>query len=363
MKRFLNLASTLLLVVCLFTFFDLGALAGSASGEDGVWIDFSTATDEELEEALTKIKAEQRARLKTKILLDAESLSLAKGKTAKITAQLVDVPEGLKAGKVNWMTSDAKIASCQAGSVRGVANGNATITASCTLSDGTVVYSECNVTVFTPITTVSTNKKSFDIGVGESVETSVTIQPKDASYTTLAYASSDEAVAVVSEHGVITGVGPGKATVTATTTDGSNKSVSFAVTATKKDDRGVTKTDRDGNTITLIGYKESKGSYYAKPENGNIFVLVELEIANKSKEEIAVSSILSFDAYCDGYTCNYSFSAIMNASNQMDGSIAPGKRMRGQIGFEVPVDWKELEVHYSPDVWSSKKVEFVIYHQ
>ena len=29
--------------------------------------------------------------------------------------------------------------------------------------------------------------------------------------------------------------------------------------------------------------------------------------------------------------------------NQLDGTVAPGKKMNGVIGYEVPADWKELE--------------------
>ena len=45
--------------------------------------------------------------------------------------------------------------------------------------------------------------------------------------------------------------------------------------------------------------------------------------------------------------------------NQLDGSVAAGKKMKGVIGYELPSDWKELEIHYTSDLWSSSSIIFV----
>ncbi len=335
--------------------------APDVSIENGIWLDFNTCSDEELEEAIIKIKAEQRARLTTKVSLDYTSLSLAKGKTQKVTAEVVDVPEDLKAGKIEWSSSDNKIATCQQGNIRGVANGTAVITAKSVLSDGTEIYEECLVTVFTPVSGLTSKTKNYNIGVGESVQTEITVAPKDATTTALKYESSDRTVATVSESGLITGTGVGKATITATTTDGSEKSIQFNVSATKKDDIGKVLISKDGISMSVTGYKESKGNTFTSPEPGNIFLLVDVQIENNSSDSITVSTILSFDGYCDGFSTDSSFSASMAASNTADGTVAAGKKMKGQVGFEVPKDWKEFEIVFSPEVWSSEKLSFVIY--
>jgi hypothetical protein len=70
---------------------------------------------------------------------------------------------------------------------------------------------------------------------------------------------------------------------------------------------------------------------------------------------------LCFNAYCDGYSCEYSFTAALNATGTLDGDVAAGKKMRGQAGFEVSRNWKELEVHVKLDVWGSEELVFVIY--
>lgn len=114
--------------------------------------------------------------------------------------------------------------------------------------------------------------------------------------------------------------------------------------------------------VTMLNYTETAGSEFNKPADGNVFVLVEFEIANNSDSELAVSSMLSFDAYADDYALNYSLSATIEAGSgsQLDGAIAPGKKMNGEIGYEVPADWSNIEIHFTDNVWSSSDFVFVI---
>ena len=117
----------------------------------------------------------------------------------------------------------------------------------------------------------------------------------------------------------------------------------------------------DDVVVTFLDVIQSNGSTYNKPTSGNVFVLCEFEIANNSSDELSISSMMSFSAYHDDYACDFSFSALMEKGNkdQLDGSIAPGKKMKGVVGFEIPEDWNELEVHFTPDVFSRNEIVFV----
>lgn len=117
----------------------------------------------------------------------------------------------------------------------------------------------------------------------------------------------------------------------------------------------------DDVTVSFLDVITSTGSDFAKPEAGNVFVLCEFEIANNSDEELSVSSMMSFEAYCDGYACDYSLSALLVKGNkgQLDGTVAAGKKMKGVIGYEVPSDWTELEVHYTIDILRGNEIVFV----
>ena len=116
-----------------------------------------------------------------------------------------------------------------------------------------------------------------------------------------------------------------------------------------------------GVTVTLVNVTISEGSGFNRPTEGNVFVICEFEIANNSDREITVSTMMSFEAYCDDYTCTFSLGALMEKENknQLDGTVAPGKKFNGVVGYEVPVDWKELEVVFTPDFWRGTEITFV----
>lgn len=71
---------------------------------------------------------------------------------------------------------------------------------------------------------------SLTMQPGETRRISVSVSPSSASNKTLKWVSSDEAVATVDENGQVTAKGFGEATITASTTDGSNLSKTCAVT-------------------------------------------------------------------------------------------------------------------------------------
>ena len=113
--------------------------------------------------------------------------------------------------------------------------------------------------------------------------------------------------------------------------------------------------------VTLVGVFESTGSEYFKPADGKVFIQCEFNIENNSKEDLAVSSLMCFDTYCDDYACELSISAMVedNGKAQLDGTVAPGKKMNGVVGYEVPENWQELEIRFTPDIMSNKSIIFV----
>lgn len=112
-----------------------------------------------------------------------------------------------------------------------------------------------------------------------------------------------------------------------------------------------------------IKVEESEGESFLQPTDGNVFVSCEFEIVNNSSKEINVSSLISFEAYCNDYSTSVSLSALSAFSdkNQLDGTVAPGKKMNGIVAYEVPADWSKLEIEYSPSFWG-KAMKFVAEH-
>ena len=112
--------------------------------------------------------------------------------------------------------------------------------------------------------------------------------------------------------------------------------------------------------VTMNNVTESNGSQFNKPTDGNTFILCEFTIENNSEKDLAVSSLMCFETYVDDYSSSMSLSALLESDkNQLDGTVAAGKKMNGTIGYEAPADWKEIEVRFTPDFWRGKDITFI----
>lgn len=113
--------------------------------------------------------------------------------------------------------------------------------------------------------------------------------------------------------------------------------------------------------VTLLAVRNNTGKNYYTPDDGEVFIVFEVEIANNSKSEVAVSSLLSFKAYADDYTLEYSLSGIFaDGGQQLDGSIDPEKKMRGIVSFAALEDWQAAEFRFTPNVWTGKDFIFTV---
>lgn len=129
---------------------------------------------------------------------------------------------------ITWTSSDETVATVsQSGLVTGKSIGAATITAATTNGK----TAACAVTVTAQVilpTSITLNKTTDTIGVGASDTLISTVIPSNATDKTVTWSSSNNAVAIVSSGGVVTGMNSGTATITASTVNG--KSATCAVT-------------------------------------------------------------------------------------------------------------------------------------
>ena len=132
-----------------------------------------------------------------------------------------------------------------------------------------------------------------------------------------------------------------------------------------KDSFGIGDTaDFTGIQERLSSVRTSNGDgQFWNPEEGKYFLGLVFDIDNQSSHDIGVSSLISFEAYCDDYSLNQD---IMGAQvpewkgiGQLDGSVAAGKKMSGVICYQVPKDFTSFEIRYSPSFWGNKKATFV----
>ena len=227
-RRFIALVLSLLLI-------SLTVIGAAAENADRVLtINLATATDEELAEAASQIKAEQKSRLKTAIQLTPAEVTLSKGATQKVDAAVEGLADGVTAGKFAWSSSDESVATCNNGTIKGAGAGSAVITCSTVLSDGTEISGEIKVTGLLPVTAIAFQDKKLEVMAGDIFTPQVNVTPDNASDKSYTFSSSDEKIVRVDENGQLVAGLNGKATVTATANDGSNKSAKLNVTVTKK---------------------------------------------------------------------------------------------------------------------------------
>ena len=99
------------------------------------------------------------------------------------------------------------------------------------------------------------------------------------------------------------------------------------------------------------------------PDDGNIFLVCEFDISNNSEEDIGISSVMNFEAYCDDYSLTLDIMGLQvpeaEGKSQLDGNIASGKKMNGIVAYQVPSDYKTMEINVTPDFWSGKDIKFI----
>ncbi len=86
------------------------------------------------------------------------------------------------------------------------------------------------------VTGISISNSSLSLGVGGTSTLTATVTPSNATTKDIIWSSSNESVATVSDDGVVTAVGAGTATITATTVDG-GKTATCTVTAKSEEIR------------------------------------------------------------------------------------------------------------------------------
>lgn len=145
------------------------------------------------------------------VVLSTNTLSLQPGEKANLTGRVY--PDNCKVHSVTWTSSNEGVATVsQDGEVTAIAEGTSIVTVNC---DGK--KDECTVTVAivkVPVTSVSLDKNTAGLLVGETLQLTATVLPSNATDKTVTWTSSDTNVATV-ENGLVTALTAGEAIITA----------------------------------------------------------------------------------------------------------------------------------------------------
>ena len=166
------------------------------------------------------------------VTVTPNTVSVDVGESATLSAR-VEYSNATTDSDVDWSSSSTAVATISDdGTARGIASGNAVITAAA--KKDTSKSATAAVTVLGPPLTVSSldvSPTSVNVEVGKTATLTATVYYSDNSYdSNVSWASADTAIAVVSVDGAVTGVATGNTTVTVSSNKDTNKSATAAVT-------------------------------------------------------------------------------------------------------------------------------------
>ena len=143
--------------------------------------------------ATCAVKVQAKYVAVTSVTLDKTSLEMTEGEEITLAATIK--PENATEKDVTWTSDKTDVATVKDGKVTAVKEGTATITAKA--EDKTAT---CKVTVkkgFVEVTSITLDKTSLSLTVGEEETLTATVKPDNATDKTVTWTSSNSAVATV----------------------------------------------------------------------------------------------------------------------------------------------------------------------
>ena len=204
----------------------------------------------------------------TQLALSQKRLTLMTGgpeEAAKASLSCEVTPEKALWKEVTWSSSDESIVTVdESGTVKAVAPGKATVTATTTQPLGTV-SAEAQVTVLRAVSGIELDPAEVSVPVKKTAAVKAAVSPADAGSKKVTWTSQNEEIAKVSANGQITGKSAGVTTVTATAADGSGVSASLKVTVIQP----VTKITASEKTVALEVGQEHPLTVQVLPEDAS----------------------------------------------------------------------------------------------
>lgn len=127
----------------------------------------------------------------------------------------------------------------------------------------------------------------------------------------------------------------------------------------------------DDVEIRVKGYRTVHTLNGVRPASGNTILICQVEFNNLSDSDIVVSAPLFFEACVDDYETDLLYKAMFSLSkedligslksiNDVGEIVRPGKRTVAELVYEVPKDWKVLELFYQPLMIGPDLLNFIV---
>ena len=276
----------------------------------------------------------------TSIELNKTSLVLYRG-TSIVTETLTATvtPSDASNTAVTWTSSNTSVATVSSsGVVTGKSKGTATITV--TAKDGNGAHATCAVEVKQYVTSISLDKTSLPLVIGDEVTLSVTILPDNANDKTYTWSSSDSSIASVDNSGKVTARANGNATIKATANDGSGVFASCSVIVfAEKVDMGI-KTS-DGKTLYWSTRNLCKSGFVNSPEDyGDYYAWGETE--PKEYYSFSTYKFGTISRMFSKYSTISSYGSIDNKTVLEPEDDVASVKLGGKWRMPTDAEWTEL---------------------
>ena len=147
------------------------------------------------------------------------------------TIQTVIAPQSVRNKKTVITAGDGSIVRVQGNKIRGMAQGETTLTVASEADPSAQV--QYRVVVIQPVKRLTLTPSAKSVGAGKTISVVPSFQPADATLQTVAWTSANPNVATVDAEGNVTGVSRGTARITAMVEDGSNVRANISIQVTQ----------------------------------------------------------------------------------------------------------------------------------
>ena len=107
--------------------------------------------------------------------------------------------------------------------------------------------------------------------------------------------------------------------------------------------------------FTVNSTRTDQGSEFIKPAEGKIYYIVDVTVENVGDEAEQLSSLMMFKLFdSEGY--NYSVTFGPETKGDVGGELSPGRKIRGELVFEIPEEATSLELEITPGIFTSGKI-------
>ena len=110
----------------------------------------------------------------------------------------------------------------------------------------------------------------------------------------------------------------------------------------------------------LHGVRFAEGDEFMSPDEGERWLVLDVELTNSSDESQLISSIAMWTLLNEeNRSQDFSIGALMEGDGQLDGELGAGRSLRGELGYDVSSDgpW---ELIFSPSIFGFGQAIYVV---